>query len=133
MPIPQASVLTESDVRWVFRFIETTRHGDRNRLAFVLSIYGGMRAAPTAIAATCEMIDKRKARGMTTSLKANNKPITAVICVQRNGGLIAEQSRPISDHHSPFWIAGEYIVLRRNPCVACVATLCPALRKLGRL
>ena len=39
----QASVLTDSDIRRVFRIIETTRHADRNRLAFVLSIYAGLR------------------------------------------------------------------------------------------
>jgi hypothetical protein len=39
----QASVLTDSDIRRVFRIIETTRHAERNRLAFVLSIYAGMR------------------------------------------------------------------------------------------
>jgi integrase/recombinase XerD len=48
MPMPQASVLNESDVRRVFRIIETTRHADRNRLAFVLSIYGGMRVGEIA-------------------------------------------------------------------------------------
>src|SRR5262249_15025738 len=44
----QASVLTESDVRRAFRIIETTRHADRNRLAFVLSVYGGMRVGEIA-------------------------------------------------------------------------------------
>ena len=39
----QASVLTDSDIRRVFRIVETTRHAERNRLAFVLSIYAGMR------------------------------------------------------------------------------------------
>jgi len=39
----QASVLTDSDIRRVFRIIETTRHAERNRLAFFLSIYAGMR------------------------------------------------------------------------------------------
>src|SRR5262249_47543462 len=48
MPMPQACVLTESDVRRVFRIIETTRRADRNRLAFVLSIYGGMRVGEIA-------------------------------------------------------------------------------------
>src|SRR5262249_3291569 len=48
MPMPQASVLTEGDVRRVFRIIETTRHADRNRAAFVLSIYGGMRVGEIA-------------------------------------------------------------------------------------
>ena len=44
----QASVLTDSDIRRVFRIIETTRHADRNRLAFVLSIYAGMRIGEIA-------------------------------------------------------------------------------------
>lgn len=44
----QASVLTESDIKRVFRIIETTRHADRNRLAFVLSIFGGMRVGEIA-------------------------------------------------------------------------------------
>jgi integrase/recombinase XerD len=44
----QASVLSESDVRRVFRIIETTRYAARNRLAFVLSIYAGLRVGEIA-------------------------------------------------------------------------------------
>ena len=44
----QASVLTETDIRRVFRVIETTRHAERNRLAFVLSIYAGLRVGEIA-------------------------------------------------------------------------------------
>ena len=44
----QASVLADSDVRRVFRIIETTRHADRNRLAFVLSLYAGLRVREIA-------------------------------------------------------------------------------------
>ena len=39
----QASVLTDTEIKRVFRIIETTRHAARNRLAFVLSIYAGLR------------------------------------------------------------------------------------------
>jgi integrase/recombinase XerD len=39
----QASVLTDTEIRRVFRIIETTRHAERNRLAFTLSIYAGLR------------------------------------------------------------------------------------------
>jgi integrase/recombinase XerD len=39
----QATVLTDSDIRRVFRIVETTRHSERNRLAFTLSIYSGLR------------------------------------------------------------------------------------------
>jgi integrase/recombinase XerD len=41
--VAQASVLTDTEIRRVFRIIETTRHATRNRLAFVLSIYAGLR------------------------------------------------------------------------------------------
>lgn len=44
----QASVLTDADIRRVFRIIETTRQAERNRLAFVLSIYAGMRVGEIA-------------------------------------------------------------------------------------
>jgi integrase/recombinase XerD len=44
----QASVLTDAEIRRVFRIIETTRHAERNRLAFVLSIYTGLRVGEVA-------------------------------------------------------------------------------------
>jgi integrase/recombinase XerD len=44
----QASVLTDIEIRRVFRIIETTRHAERNRLAFVLSIYAGLRIGEIA-------------------------------------------------------------------------------------
>ena len=44
----QASVLTDTEIRRVFRIIETTRHAERNRLAFVLSVYAGLRVGEIA-------------------------------------------------------------------------------------
>jgi integrase/recombinase XerD len=44
----QASVLTENEVRRVFRIISTTRHAQRNRVAFVLSVFAGMRVGEIA-------------------------------------------------------------------------------------
>ena len=44
----QASVLTDPEIRRVFRIIETTRHAARNRLGFVLSIYAGLRVGEIA-------------------------------------------------------------------------------------
>jgi integrase/recombinase XerD len=44
----QASVLSETEIRRVFRIIETTRHAERNRVAFVLSIYAGLRVGEIA-------------------------------------------------------------------------------------
>jgi integrase/recombinase XerD len=44
----QASVLTDNEIRRMFRIIETTRHADRNRLAFVLSVYAGLRVGEIA-------------------------------------------------------------------------------------
>src|SRR3974390_1063473 len=39
----QASVLTDIEIRRVFRIIDTTRHAGRNRVAFALSIFAGLR------------------------------------------------------------------------------------------
>ncbi|MFY9952547.1 tyrosine-type recombinase/integrase [Bradyrhizobium sp.] len=44
----QASVLTDTEIRRVFRIIETTRHAERNRLAFTLSIFAGLRVGEIA-------------------------------------------------------------------------------------
>jgi integrase/recombinase XerD len=44
----QASVLNESEIRRVLRIIETTRHVERNRLCFVLSLYSGLRVGEIA-------------------------------------------------------------------------------------
>lgn len=44
----QASVLTDSEIRRVFRVIETTRHAARNRLAFTLSVFSGCRVGEIA-------------------------------------------------------------------------------------
>ena len=44
----QASVLNETEIRRVFRIIETTRHAERNWLAFILSIYAGLRVGEIA-------------------------------------------------------------------------------------
>ena len=54
----QASVLSENDIRRVFRIIETTRHADRNRLAFVLSIYAGMRVGEIAALTVGDVINQ---------------------------------------------------------------------------
>jgi integrase/recombinase XerD len=46
--VGQASVLTDTEIRRVFRVIETTRNSTRNRLAFILSIYAGLRVGEIA-------------------------------------------------------------------------------------
>ena len=55
----QASVLTENDIRRVFRIIETTRHPERNRLAFVLSIYAGLRVGEIASLLVGDVINQQ--------------------------------------------------------------------------
>ena len=54
----QASVLTESDVRRVFRILETTRYAERNRLAFVLSIYAGLRVGEIAALTIADVVNQ---------------------------------------------------------------------------
>src|SRR6476620_4990388 len=54
----QASVLTDTEIRRVFRIIETTRHADRNRLAFVLSIYAGLRVGEIAALTISDVVNR---------------------------------------------------------------------------
>jgi integrase/recombinase XerD len=54
----QASVLSDNDIRRVFRIIETTRHAERNRVAFVLSIYAGMRVGEIAALTVRDVINQ---------------------------------------------------------------------------
>ncbi len=59
----QASVLTDTEIRRVFRIIETTRHAERNRLAFVLSIFAGLRVGEIAALTVDDVAtDKREVR-----------------------------------------------------------------------
>jgi integrase/recombinase XerD len=44
----RASVLNETEIRRLFRIVEATRDAERNRLCFVLSIYGGLRVGEIA-------------------------------------------------------------------------------------
>ena len=52
----QASVLTDTEIRRVFRIIETTRHAERNRLAFILSIYSGLRVGEIAALTVSDVV-----------------------------------------------------------------------------
>ena len=54
----QASVLSDADIRRVFRVIETTRYAERNRIAFVLSIYAGMRVGEIAALKVSDVINR---------------------------------------------------------------------------
>jgi integrase/recombinase XerD len=44
----QASTLTDAEIRSVFQIIKTARYAERNRLAFVLSIFAGLRVGEIA-------------------------------------------------------------------------------------
>ncbi len=56
--MPQASVLSDADIRRVFRVIETTRYSERNRVAFMLSIYAGMRVGEIAALKTSDVFNQ---------------------------------------------------------------------------
>jgi integrase len=102
----QASILTENDVRRVFRIIETTRHAERNRLAFVLSIYAGLRVG--------EIAALRRGRAQIGNLRARACARHGVLVVsartgrktpaaRRNGWLVARACfwRPIALKRAP--------------------------------
>ena len=67
----QASVLNDHEIRRVFRIIETTRHASRNRLAFVLSIYAGLRVGEIAALTIGDVVTSDGAARREIKLSAN--------------------------------------------------------------
>ena len=63
----QASVLTDTEIRRVFRIIDTTRHAGRNRVAFALSIFAGLRVGEIAELIGRRRCDTRMARSAAKS------------------------------------------------------------------
>jgi integrase/recombinase XerD len=56
----QASDLTDDEIRRVFSIIKSTRHAARNRLAFVFSIYAGLRVGEIAALTVGDVISSTK-------------------------------------------------------------------------
>jgi len=72
--MPQASVLDASDIRRVFRAIEAMRFSDRNRLVFVLSLYGGLRVSEIAALKVGDVVtDTRAVRREVKLLASQTK------------------------------------------------------------
>jgi integrase/recombinase XerD len=46
--VAQASVLTDAEVRRIFKIIDSTRYAKRNRMVFTLSIFAGLRVGEIA-------------------------------------------------------------------------------------
>jgi integrase/recombinase XerD len=94
----QASVLTDSDIRRVFRIIETTRHAERNRLAFVLSVYAGMRIGEISALTVCDVVNADREPRREIKLRADqtkgSKGRTVVLSdrVQREIGAYLKQN-----------------------------------------
>ena len=74
----QASVLTDTEIRRVFRIIATTRHAKRNRLAFVLSF-----------TEVCELAKSPR------SLLATLRPRMVTFAVRSNSALIKRKDRKV--------------------------------------
>jgi integrase/recombinase XerD len=107
----QASVLTDTEIRRVFRIIETTRHAERNRLAFVLSLYAGLRVGEIAALTIGDVLthqnqvrreiklDPHQTKGskgrtvvLSTRVRAEIGEYLKIHCVQRHdAALVASQ------------------------------------------
>jgi integrase/recombinase XerD len=102
----QASVLSDNDIRRVFRIIETTRHADRNRIAFVLSIYAGMRVGEIAALTISDVINHHGEIRPEIKLAANQtkgkngRTVILSIRVRREIGAYSK-SRPERHSDSP--------------------------------
>ena len=69
--MPQASVLSDADIRRVFRVIETGRYAERNRVAFMLSIYAGMRVGEIAALKIGDVVNQYGEVRAEIKLRAN--------------------------------------------------------------
>jgi integrase/recombinase XerD len=102
----QASVLTDTEIRRVFRIIETTRHADRNRLAFVLSIYAGLRvgeiAALTIGDVATQSGEARREIKLGAHQTKGSKGRTVVLSNRARGEIDAHlKTRPGRNHNAP--------------------------------
>jgi hypothetical protein len=84
----QASVLTDNEIRRVFRIIETTRHANRNRSAFVLSVYAGWRFSTPSIcssstARTGGRARSRSVRPSSNSSSPRHRPVSDTASTSR--------------------------------------------------
>jgi integrase/recombinase XerD len=89
----QASVLTDAEIRRVFRIIETTRHADRNRLAFVLSLYAGLRVGEIAALTIADVLTQQNGVRREIKLKPHQTKGSrgrTVVLSSRVGAEIAE-------------------------------------------
>jgi integrase/recombinase XerD len=102
----QASVLTDTEIRRVFRIIETTRHAERNRLAFVLSVYAGLRVGEIAALMIGDVATQNSEARREIKLGAHqtkgSKGRTVVLSNRVRGEIDAQlKNRPLLHHDAP--------------------------------
>ena len=102
----QASVLTESDVRRVFRILETARYAERNRLAFVLSIYAGLRVGEIAALTIADVVNQHGEARREIKLGAHqtkgSKGRTVILSTRVRKEIEAFlKPRPMPSHDAP--------------------------------
>jgi integrase/recombinase XerD len=102
----QASVLNETEIRRVFRIVETTRHAERNRLCFVLSIYSGLRVGEIAALTVADVAtqngDVRREIKLGAHQTKGSKGRTVILSerVRREIGSFLK-NKPYRDHGLP--------------------------------
>jgi integrase/recombinase XerD len=102
----QASALSDPDIRRVFRIIETTRHAERNRLAFILSICAGMRIGEIAALKVGDVAtaqgDVRREIKLTASQTKGSKGRTVVLSTRVRREIDAHlKNRPLRHDDAP--------------------------------
>jgi integrase/recombinase XerD len=109
----QASVLTDTEIRRVFRIIETTRHAERNRLAFFLSIYAGLRVGEIAALTIGDVAtlsgEVRREIKLSAHQTKGSKGRTVVLSHRVRGEIEAYLKSRIRPHHH-----GPLIASQRN-------------------
>ena len=100
-------MLNETEIRRVFRIIETTRHAERNRLCFVLSIYSGLRVGEIAALTVGDVAtqngDVRREIKLGAHQTKGSKGRTVILSerVRKEIASFLKNKQPNRDHGSP--------------------------------
>lgn len=108
----QAKTLTKHQQTAMLSYLETTRHADRNKLIFLLSVRAGLRAKEIAAITwgmvtdaegsitDCIKLENKASKGRSGGVIWMNKELKQALCNYRNGKEVTSSDRIIRTERS---------------------------------